>query len=139
VARALPLLGEEPFVVVSADIHTDFDYASLAGPAADIARDPERRIAHLVLVDNPPWHAQGDMGLAQGRITRAPPHLTYANIAVFHPRMFRDVVPGTWLKLFPWVYGFVEEGRVTGEHFRGAWDNVGTAAHLAALQARLRG
>jgi N-acetyl-alpha-D-muramate 1-phosphate uridylyltransferase len=139
VARALPLLGEEPFAVVSADIHTDFDYASLAAPIAAIARDPSRHIAHLVLVDNPPWHAQGDMGLAQGKVTRAPPHLTYANIAVFHPRMFRDIAPGTWLKLFPWTYRFVDEGRVSGEHFRGAWDNVGTAEQLAALERRLKG
>jgi MurNAc alpha-1-phosphate uridylyltransferase len=137
IVKALPLLGPAPFAVVSGDIHTDFDYASLEEPLGAIAAAPHRHAAHLVLVDNPPWHAQGDMGLADGRVTRRGPCLTYGNIAVFHPRLFGDIVPGTWLKLFPWAYQFVDEGRVTGEHYRGAWDNVGTPDQLAALDRRL--
>jgi MurNAc alpha-1-phosphate uridylyltransferase len=137
IAQALPFLGADPFVVVSSDIHTDFDYASLAQPLGAIQRDPEANAAHFVLVDNPPWHPGGDMGLADGRITRGGPRLTYGNIGVFHPGLFRDVVPGTWLKLFPWAYRFVDEGRVTGERYAGAWDNVGTAEQLAALDRRL--
>jgi MurNAc alpha-1-phosphate uridylyltransferase len=137
IAQALPLLGEAPFVVVSGDIHTDFDYASLAPRAAAIAGDFDRHAAHFVLVDNPPWHAAGDMALAEGRVTRAGDMLTYGNIALFHPRLFEGIAPGTWLKLFPWAYRFVDEGRVSGEHFRGAWDNVGTPAQLAALDRRL--
>jgi MurNAc alpha-1-phosphate uridylyltransferase len=137
IVKALPLLGAGPFAVVSGDIHAEFDYARLEAPLAAIARDPAAQAAHLVLVDNPAFHPQGDMGLANGRITQAGPKLTYGNIAVFHPSLFRDVVPGTWLKLFPWLYRFVDEGRVTGEHYRGAWDNVGTADQLAALDRRL--
>ena len=137
IAQALPLLGGEPFVVVSGDIHTDFDYGSLQARVRAIAADPARVAAHFVLVDNPPWHAAGDMGLRQGRITRAAPRLTYANIAVFHPALFRDIAPGTWLKLFPWAYAFVDEGRVSGERFGGAWDNVGTPEQLADLGRRL--
>jgi N-acetyl-alpha-D-muramate 1-phosphate uridylyltransferase len=137
IAQALPLLGDAPFAVVSSDIHTGFDYASLAQPLEAIARDPASCAAHFVLVDNPPWHARGDMGLAQGRITRAAPWLTYGNIAVFHPAVFRGIAPGTWLKLFPWAYSLVDEGRVSGEHFRGAWDNVGTPGQLAELDRRL--
>ena len=137
IVKALPMLGDGPFVVVSGDIHTDFDYATLGARIESIARDPVSHIAHLVLVDNPPWHPGGDMGLAEGRITRGGPRLTYGNIAVFHPSMFRDVAPGTSLKLFPWTYRFVDEGRVSGEHYRGPWDNVGTAAQLAALDRRL--
>lgn len=137
IVQAMPLLDANPFVVVSGDIHTDFDFASLAEPIDDIARRPEARVAHLVLVDNPPWHAQGDMGLAAGLVTRAGPRLTYGNIAVFHPRIFLGLGPGTWLKLFPWLYQFVDAGLVTGEHFRGSWDNVGTAEQLAALDRRL--
>ena len=137
VAKALPLLGTAPFAVVSGDIHTDFDYASLEEPLALIAAAPQHHAAHFVLVDNPPWHPQGDMGLAGGRVTRTGPNLTYGNIAVVHPVLFRDIVPGTWLKLFPWAYRFVDEGRVTGEHYRGPWDNVGTADQLAALDRRL--
>jgi MurNAc alpha-1-phosphate uridylyltransferase len=139
IARALHLLDDEPFLVVSSDIHTEFDYASLAAPLEAIARDPAAQVAHFVLVDNPPWHAAGDMALDGGRIRRDGTALTYGNIAVFHPSIFREIAPGTWLKLFPWAYRYVDEGRVTGEHYRGAWDNVGTSAQLAALDRRLMG
>lgn len=137
VARALPLLGEEPFVVVSGDIHSDFDFATLVPRIAAIARDPRDAIAHFVLVDNPPWHAGGDMGLAQGRVRLEGPRLTYGNIGVFHPQPFEAIEPGARVKLFPWMYRFVAEGRVSGERHAGAWDNVGTAEQLAALDRRL--
>ena len=137
IAKALGLLAGEPFVAVSSDIHTDFDYATLRAPMEAIARDPRACVAHLVLVDNPPWHSQGDMGLAQGRATRDAPRLTYGNIAVFHPAIFEQIAPATRLKLFPWMYRYVEEGRVTGERYGGPWDNVGTAAQLAALDRRI--
>lgn len=137
VAQALPLLGPAPFAVVSADIYTDFDYATLAPRIAEIARDPVGHAAHFVLVDNPPFHPLGDMGLDGGRVTRGGPRLTYGNIAVYHPSLFAEVTPGTALKLFPWAYRFVDAGRVTGEHYRGAWDNIGTPGQLAALDRRL--
>src|SRR5258706_121080 len=138
IAKALPLLDASPFLVVSSDIHNDVDYSSLAGRGADIARRREEHLAHFVLVDNPPWHAKGDdMGIEDGRVTRTSPRLTYGNIAVFHPAAFRDIEPGTCLKLFPWAYRFVDEGRVSGERYRGPWVTVGTPEQLAALDRRL--
>jgi len=137
IVKAMQLLPREPFVVVSSDIHTGFDFVSLIPRIARIAADPVTNIAHLVLVDNPPWHAGGDMGLMGGFVTRDGPRLTYGNIGVFHPHMFDGIVPGTWMKLFPWAYRFVDEGRVSGERFAGDWDNVGTPAQLAALDERL--
>ena len=139
IAKALPLLGSAPFVVVSGDIHTDYDFASLAARIDAIGRDPESCVAHFVLVDNPPWHAQGDMGLVDGRVrVEGGVRLTYGNIGVFDPRPFLAIPPETRLKLFPWMYRFVEEGRVTGERYAGPWDNVGTAEQLAQLDRRLR-
>ena len=82
-------------------------------------------------------HALGDMGLAGGLVTRGGPRLTYGNISVFHPAPFREIAPGTALRLFPWAYRFVDEGRVSGERYSGPWDNVGTADQLAALQERI--
>jgi MurNAc alpha-1-phosphate uridylyltransferase len=137
VAWARDLLGPGPFLALSADIHTDYDYARLVPVAQAIARDPAARAAHFVLVDNPPWHAKGDMGLETGRVVRGGPTLTYANISVFHPALFEGIAAGTRLALFPWAYRFVDQGRVTGERFAGAWDNVGTPAQLAALDRRL--
>lgn len=137
IVQALALLGGEPFAVVSADIHAAFDYGTLRPRIESIARDPAATVAHFVLVENPPWHAAGDMALEGGRIHRDGRRLTYGNIAVFHPVAFRDIPPGTRARLFPWAYALVDAGRVSGEVYRGAWDNVGTAEQLAALDRRI--
>jgi MurNAc alpha-1-phosphate uridylyltransferase len=137
IAQALHLLDDRPFAVVSGDIYTDFDYSRLARIVEAVGQDPGQRAAHFVLVDNPPWHAAGDMGLDGDRVSRGGVRLTYGNIGVFHPELFAGVAPGTWLKLFPWAYRFVDEGRVTGERFGGAWENVGTPQQLLDLDRRL--
>lgn len=141
IVHALPLLtaagGQgDPFIAVSGDIVCDYDYRALAAPAAAIARGEID--GHLVLVDNPPFHPGGDMGLTtDGRIALAPPKLTYANIALLSPRLFTGEAAGR-RKLFPWLYRAAEAGRIRGEHFRGRWYNVGTPADLAQLDADLR-
>ena len=138
IATALDLLGAAPFVAVSADIHTDFDYSRLHEPARVIASNPQQTCAHFVLVDNPPHHAAGDMALQDQRVRRQGSLLNYGNIAVFHPALFADQPRATQWRLFPWAYRFVEDNRVSGEHFRGAWDNIGTPEQLHAVDARLR-
>jgi MurNAc alpha-1-phosphate uridylyltransferase len=138
VAHALPMLGAEPFAVVSADIYTEFDYGRLAAPLRHIATNPEDAVAHFVLTDNPQFHPDGDMGLRAGRITRDGPKLNYGNIAVFHPRLFAGLAPRTRQPLFPTMYEYVERGQVTGEHYRGRWFNIGTPRQLAELNELLR-
>ena len=142
VATALPLLGgadAPPFAVLSADIYTEYDYTRLHAAAARIAADPHATRAHFVLADNPPHHPEGDMALdAGGRVRRHGSLLNYGNIAVFHPGLFAGRPARQAWKLFPWLYEQVEAGRVSGEHWRGAWFNVGTPDELAALDARLR-
>lgn len=134
IIAALPLLGEAPFIAVSGDIVCDFDYRPLAARTAGIADGALD--GHLVLVDNPPFNPRGDMGLAADRVTTAPPHLTYANIALLAPRLFSGEPPGR-RKLFPWLYRAVEAGRIGGERFAGRWHNVGTPDELARLDAEL--
>jgi MurNAc alpha-1-phosphate uridylyltransferase len=138
IVNALPLLGEAPFVAVSGDIVSDFDYRPLVARAPALAAG--ELDAHLVLVDNPPFHPRGDMGLrgsaAAARITTAPPWLTYANIALLAPRLFAGEAAGK-RKLFPWLYRAVDAGRVGGEHHGGRWYNVGTPDDLRALDAEL--
>ena len=142
VATALPLLGgpeAAPFAVLSADIYTEFDYARLHAAAARIAADPGSTSAHFVLADNPAHHPGGDMALDPGgRVRREGDMLNYGNIAVFHAGLFAGRPARQAWKLFPWLYSEVEAGRVSGEHWRGAWHNVGTAQQLAELDALLR-
>jgi len=139
IIQALPLLAPKgsgrPFIAVSGDIVTDYDYRRLIAHAQAIELGAVD--AHLVLVENRPSHPGGDMGLADGRINQHPPLLTYANIGVFAPRMFRAEAPGK-RKLFPWLYACAARGRVTGERFDGMWHNVGAPDELAELDAALR-
>lgn len=138
IVRALPLLGTQPFAVVSADIYTEYDYARLVPVVEALARDAAGPVAHLVLTDNPPWHAAGDMALANGRIRLEGERLNYANIGVFHPRMFAGLERDKVLKLFPWAYQFLDTPGISGEHWSGVWHNVGTPTQLSELDAELR-
>ena len=143
IAKALPLLGTDqaarhtdsvraevakPFIVVSGDIYCDFDYRSLPN-------DLGAHAAHLVLVPNPDYNPNGDMGMVGSLISpNTAPRLTYANIGVFQPSVFTNLEAGAKLKLFPWLY---EQGTISGQLFNGVWHNVGTPAQLAALEQGL--
>jgi MurNAc alpha-1-phosphate uridylyltransferase len=135
IAEALPLLGDEPFLTVSGDIYTRFDYATLVSPLNAIARGEAD--AHFVLADNPDFHPEGDFAIRDGLATRVGSRLNYANIACWHPKLFQGLPVRTKARLFPWADEFVSANRVTAEHFRGAWENIGTTAQLAALERRL--
>ena len=81
IAKALPLLGDSAFAVINADIWTDFDFARLRNTKCDYA--------HLVLVDNPEQHPEGDFQLSAGLVKHGPgERLTFSGIAVYHPRFF---------------------------------------------------
>ena len=130
--RALPLLGDAPFLVVNGDIWTDYPFARLRRPLAGLA--------HLVLVDNPAHHPQGDFGLtAEARCTAAEAAsacLTYSGIAVLHPRLFAGCQPGAF-KLAPLLRSAMARAEVSGEHFTGRWVDVGTHERLAQVESML--
>jgi N-acetyl-alpha-D-muramate 1-phosphate uridylyltransferase len=128
IAYALPLLGSAPFLVVSGDIYTNFNFKALP-------HDLNGNIAHLVLVNNPSYNPNGDMGLANGLIQVQDEHkLTYANIGVFSPALFQTLDPHTKHKLFPWLYG---QGSISGELSTAIWHNVGTPQQLFELGSSL--
>jgi MurNAc alpha-1-phosphate uridylyltransferase len=128
IAKALPILGDAPFVVVSGDIHTNYDYTRLP-------TDLGAHAAHLVLVPNPSYNPNGDMGLEHGLIAaQATNKHTYANIGVFSPAIFKSLDPTVKHKLFPWLYA---QGSISGELFVGEWHNVGTPQQLMVLDRAL--
>lgn len=138
IANALPLLGSAPFVVVNGDVFTDFPYDALVRAAAEMARDPAR-LAHLVLVDNPPHHTAGDFAI-DGGLARATgePKLTFSGLGCYRPTLFAGIAPGSKAKLAPLLVAAMRDGRVGAEHHRGYWLDVGTPQRLAELDARLR-
>jgi MurNAc alpha-1-phosphate uridylyltransferase len=128
--RALPLLGDEPFLVVNGDIWTDCDFAPLKAPI--------NGLAHLVLVDNPLHHPTGDFALVGGEVRddASLSRLTYSGIAVLHPQLFAGCSAGAF-KLAPLLRDAMGKGRVTGEHFTGRWVDVGTHERLAEVEQML--
>lgn len=129
--RALPLLGPEPFVAVSADINTDYDYARL--PA-----EP-KGLVHLVMVPNPQWHAGGDFFLDGDLLHDEGPgeRLTFGNIGIYRRALVEGHTPGCF-KLGPIYRQAMAAGQASGERFDGRWANVGTPAQLAALEESLQ-
>ena len=135
IANALPLLGEKPFLVVNGDVFCDYDFARLSHLACSL---PPERLAHLVLVDNPVQHPAGDFYLANNMLTeQGDAKLTFSGIGVYRPELFAGVVRGTKAKLAPLLHQAIEQGKVSGEHYRGRWVDVGTPARLKELDEAL--
>ena len=133
IARALPLLGTAPFLVVNGDVWCDVDFAAFAGHACPPGG------AYLLLVDNPAHHGSGDFSLTGERIIPANGEqtLTYAGIGIFSPLMFRAVPPDQPLKLRPLLEAAIAAGRLAGERYAGRWVDVGTPARLTELDEQL--
>ncbi len=137
IAQALPLLGNAPFVVVNADIYTDYEYRRLAAIGAGLS--PDGVLAHLVLVDNPPHNARGDFGLDHDRVSARDNHaLTFSGIGVYHPALFSALRPGDTARLASVLERPIAAGRVSGEHFCGQWMDIGAPERLAELDQWLR-
>ncbi|MCU7921358.1 MAG: nucleotidyltransferase family protein [Candidatus Thiodiazotropha sp. (ex Dulcina madagascariensis)] len=130
ILRALPLLGEKPFLAINGDVWSDIDYGSL--------RLSEGDMAHLVLVPNPVHHRQGDFLLRQGRIAQGEgDRLTFSGVGVYHPRLFESCKPGVF-PLAPLLRQAIGQGLVSGECFTGLWMDVGTPQRLAQLEQQVR-
>lgn len=141
--NALPLLGPAPFLAVNGDIWTDADFAALPVEPAGLA--------HLLVVDNPAHHAQGDFALDEaGRLRdEGAARLTFSGIGVYRPALFDDWravlgdTPGVdqtppRFKLAPLLRAAMAQGQVAGNLHHGRWTDVGTPQRLAELDASLR-
>ncbi len=130
--QALPLLGPEPFLVVNGDVWTDYPFQRLPSALTGLA--------HLVLVNNPPHHPQGDFSLApdNGRVGECgTERLTFSGISLLRPALFAACTPGRF-PLGPLLRRAMPSGEVSGEHYTGAWRDIGTPQRLAELDRELQ-
>jgi N-acetyl-alpha-D-muramate 1-phosphate uridylyltransferase len=126
VFKALTLLGSNPFIVVNADIWTDFPYHTLPSAPGGLA--------HLVLVPNPPYHPDGDFSLKGSQVGMdGPPFYTFSGIAVYRPELFTDCLGGAF-PLAPLLRTTAVKQEVTGELYDGNWMDIGSPERLEELR-----
>lgn len=137
IINALPLLGDEPFILVNGDVWTTMDFATLL--KIDLKQDD---LAHLVFVPNPEQHPKGDFTLSESRAytfeqERQGENLTYSGVAIIHPKMFEGLAPGK-RPLAPLLNQAMLDQRVSAEKMQGAWVDVGTPERLIQLDLHIR-
>lgn len=137
IAKALPLLGEEPFILVNGDVWSDYPFQQL--PAQCIN---DHTSAYLVLVDNPAHNRQGDFGFtAKEGLLDADKHpnaerLTFSGISVLSPDLFLEKKLHN-APLGPILREAISAGKARGEHYCGQWCDVGTPQRLYELDRQV--
>ena len=131
IANALPLLGSVPFLVVNGDTFTDIDFASL--------KLPLNHLVHLVLVDNPAQHPQGDFAIENGLLKNdGVAKLTFSGVGIYHPDLFASLVPGEPAKLAPLLRQAIANNLASAQHYQGVWHDIGTPERLSSLDTELK-
>ena len=133
IANALPLLGAEPFLVVNGDTFTEIDF----GVSTHVLQANNH--AHLVLVNNPPQHPNGDFAIEAGRLKNTGEKmLTFSGVGVYHPDLFASVTRGEPAKLASLLRQAIAENQATAEYYQGVWHDIGTPDRLNMLDEALK-
>lgn len=130
IIHALPLLGNEPFLLVNGDVWTTYCFDSLT------KRPLQQNLVHLVLVNNPPQHAEGDFILSEERAytreQKSEAALTYSGIALISPKLFDGLEEGK-RPLAPLLKNAMYNNQVSAEKMTSDWVDVGTPERLSQL------
>ncbi|RQM77734.1 nucleotidyltransferase family protein [Aeromonas jandaei] len=130
IIQALPLLGDEPFLVINGDTWLDLNYRSLVEQPLD------EHLAHLWLAPNPPQHPAGDFALQAGKVVDTPA-FTFSGVGLYRPTAFAGLPAGA-RKLAPLLREWMVQGRVGGSLLAGEWRDIGTVARLRELDEQLQ-
>ncbi|EOQ63826.1 hypothetical protein F935_01455 [Acinetobacter calcoaceticus ANC 3811] len=136
IINALPLLGTDPFILVNGDVWTTMDFEGLR----HIQLNDD--LAHLVLVDNPKQHPEGDFTLLDGSVFTFDQdvmgeNLTFSGVSVIHPKLFDGLEAGK-RPLAPLLKQAMHNQKISGEKLKGAWVDVGTPERLMELDLQIR-
>lgn len=134
--QALPLLGEKPFWLLSADVYTDLALENVQPSLSDTY------LGHFILVPNPQHHPKGDFGLVnpseKSALSADLPFYTYSGMAFLSPNMLLECAPDpSQVKIAPMVRTAIAQQKVSGEVYHGVWSDVGTPERLALLEQQL--
>ena len=123
--NALPFLGDAPFVVVNADIHTDMPM-----PVAELEQGS---MGKLIVVPTPEHKAQGDFDVVDGRLRNGPERpYTFSGVAVYRPEFFAGCTAGRF-SVVPMLRVAADADQLAAEIYSGSWEDVGTVERLEAL------
>lgn len=132
--KALQFLGDDPFLVINADILTDYNFINLKNK---FSKD-EGVLAHIVLIKNPAHNLEGDFCLIESKVfLQGEPRYTLAGIHVYHPALFKNCTPGKF-SVVPLLHDAIRAGKVSGEYFNGTWFDVGTVERLNEINHLLQ-
>ncbi len=130
IIQALPLLGDEPFLVINGDTWLDLDYRSL------VEQPLGQNQAHLWLAPNPPQHPAGDFALQAGKVVDTPA-FTFSGVGLYRPAAFAGLPAGA-RKLAPLLREWMAQGLVGGSLLAGEWRDIGTVDRLRELGEQLQ-
>ncbi|MCW8934117.1 MAG: nucleotidyltransferase family protein [Gammaproteobacteria bacterium] len=124
--NALPLLGDEPFLVINGDVWTDYPFERLYNFSLQDK-------AHLVLIKNPQHNPQGDFSISGNRLVEnASEKFTYSGIGVYSADFFSQKSNGKY-PLAPMIRQYISENKISGELYDGNWMDIGTQQRLNDL------
>ena len=130
IRKAIPMLGDDPFWVINADVLTDIELPSLSMP--------DDVLGHLFLIPTPSFKANGDFDLTGGKIANGKtPAYTFAGVANYKPAFFDALEPG-YAPLAPLLREAADRGELQGTLFTGVWEDVGTPERLQSVRQRFR-
>jgi len=132
IINALPLLGDEPFLIVNGDVWTDYDYQTLVHKSL-----PTDHLCHLVMIANPAHNPRGDFAITSGLIQEeGPTKYTYSGIGIYHPALFAGLAVQR-LALKPILLKAINQQQISGELYQGEWSDIGTIERLEELTTSL--
>ena len=129
IIKALPLLGDDTFLVVNGDIWCDYVF----DPEFELAQGV---LAHLILVPNPAHNPEGDFALRDQKVIVGGGRYTFSGIGYYHPDLFRNHPYGKQA-LAPILREAMRDSRVSGQLYEGEWRDVGTPERLTEINRHL--
>ncbi|WP_068544616.1 N-acetylmuramate alpha-1-phosphate uridylyltransferase MurU [Thalassotalea crassostreae] len=128
IVNALPLLGEQPFIIVNGDIYCDYDFSQLQ-------QIEPPGLAHLVMVENPEHNLKGDFVVADGLLNVSDEDVikyTYSGIGLYDPKLFAGLSVEK-LPLAPILIRAMATNSISGSIHYGIWSDVGTPERLQII------
>jgi MurNAc alpha-1-phosphate uridylyltransferase len=133
VLNALPLLGDDPFLLINGDVWSDFSFASL------LKQSMNSSLGHLVLVDNPVHHISGDFSLSDGFLAEKDiKAYTFSGISVLKSSLITDYPQcRDHFPLGEVFRYYLSQRKITAEYYSGQWFDIGTVDRLRQLDNML--